>query len=167
MDDLLFRSLCSSITYLSCIIIFLKSLIFLYDLCLFFVFYFCYITASIAICPLSLHACTCVTRPLNVVWFDSSFSCNCESLDLRVLNEVLFKGYIYTVQLLSGQTTIRLYLHGFTDRAKHGFHVHTVGSTADQCAAAGGHFNPHNMSHGAPTDDKRLKLLLYFISFLY
>ena len=28
----------------------------------------------------------------------------------------------------------------------HGFHVHTTGSTANNCADAGGHFNPFNVS---------------------
>jgi len=60
-----------------------------------------------------------------------------------------------TLQLLGGKTTINVRLYGFTDRTKHRFRVHTVGSTADQCAAAGEIFNPHNMPHGGPNDDER------------
>ncbi len=32
----------------------------------------------------------------------------------------------------------------------HGFHIHQVGDTADGCRAAGGHFNPFELTHGAP-----------------
>jgi len=55
-------------------------------------------------------------------------------------------------QLYGGQTTILLSLCGFNDTSKHGFHVHEIGSTADQCRAAGPHYNPDNLQHGAPTD---------------
>ncbi|VDM76175.1 unnamed protein product [Strongylus vulgaris] len=33
---------------------------------------------------------------------------------------------------------------------EHGFHVHTIGNLSMNCSAAGGHFNPTNMDHGAP-----------------
>jgi len=32
----------------------------------------------------------------------------------------------------------------------HGFHIHEVGSTADNCNAAGGHWNPKDVEHGCP-----------------
>ena len=32
---------------------------------------------------------------------------------------------------------------------KHGFHVHTTGATGNNCADAGGHFNPTNVSRTA------------------
>lgn len=39
---------------------------------------------------------------------------------------------------------------------KHGFHIHEYGDcTAPDGTSAGGHFNPENMPHGAPTDVKR------------
>lgn len=39
---------------------------------------------------------------------------------------------------------------------KHGFHIHACGDcTAPDGTSAGGHFNPTNMPHGAPTDAKR------------
>ena|SRR3990172_2608535 len=39
---------------------------------------------------------------------------------------------------------------------KHGFHVHEFGDcTAPDFTSAGGHFNPTQMSHGAPTDAAR------------
>jgi len=37
----------------------------------------------------------------------------------------------------------------------HGFHVHEKGLTSNNCADAGGHFNPENKNHGRPTDSDR------------
>ncbi|KAK3913997.1 Superoxide dismutase [Cu-Zn] [Frankliniella fusca] len=34
----------------------------------------------------------------------------------------------------------------------HGFHLHQDGKLEDNCKAAGGHFNPLKVPHGAPTD---------------
>lgn len=39
---------------------------------------------------------------------------------------------------------------------KHGFHIHEYGDCrAPDGTSAGGHFNPEDMPHGAPTDQKR------------
>ncbi|MBD3287876.1 superoxide dismutase family protein [candidate division KSB1 bacterium] len=39
---------------------------------------------------------------------------------------------------------------------KHGFHIHTYGDcSALDATSAGGHFNPENKKHGAPTDEDR------------
>ena len=39
---------------------------------------------------------------------------------------------------------------------KHGFHIHKYGDCSDpDAASAGGHFNPDNKKHGAPTDEER------------
>ncbi|KAK9761186.1 hypothetical protein K7432_014093 [Basidiobolus ranarum] len=38
---------------------------------------------------------------------------------------------------------------------EHGLHVHEIGSLDDNCNAAGGHFNPLKMNHGAPSDSER------------
>lgn len=39
---------------------------------------------------------------------------------------------------------------------KHGFHIHQYGDcTAEDRTSAGGHYNPYNKQHGAPTDAER------------
>lgn len=37
----------------------------------------------------------------------------------------------------------------------HGFHVHAVGSTANGCRGAKGHFNPYGKEHGSPDKEER------------
>ncbi len=46
-------------------------------------------------------------------------------------------------------------LQGLTE-GKHGFHIHQYGDcTAPDGTSAGGHFNPENTKHGAPSDAER------------
>ncbi|KAF2674944.1 copper-zinc superoxide dismutase [Microthyrium microscopicum] len=52
-------------------------------------------------------------------------------------------------------TTITYDITGLTPNAERGFHVHTSGDIAKGCAGAGGHYNPFNKDHGAPTDADR------------
>ncbi len=35
---------------------------------------------------------------------------------------------------------------------QHGWHIHQFGNTANGCASTGGHYNPKNSTHGAPSD---------------
>uniref|UniRef100_A0A1C9EFZ4 Superoxide dismutase [Cu-Zn] n=1 Tax=Neoseiulus barkeri TaxID=573039 RepID=A0A1C9EFZ4_9ACAR len=37
----------------------------------------------------------------------------------------------------------------------HAIHVHEFGNTGNDCAEAGGHYNPFNVDHGGPHDDVR------------
>lgn len=39
-------------------------------------------------------------------------------------------------------------LQGLPPSSLHGFHVHTVGATTNNCLDAGSHFNPYGMAHG-------------------
>jgi len=42
------------------------------------------------------------------------------------------------------------------EAGKHGFHIHQYGDcTAEDQTSAGGHYNPYNTEHGAPTDSER------------
>lgn len=38
---------------------------------------------------------------------------------------------------------------------EHGFHIHSTPDCSDGGKAAGGHFNPHQVDHGAPSDDSQ------------
>jgi len=64
------------------------------------------------------------------------------------------KGVVTFTQTDKG---VKVYAHleGLTP-GKHGFHIHEFGDcTASDLMSAGGHFNPTQMSHGAPTDEMR------------
>ncbi|KDQ09895.1 hypothetical protein BOTBODRAFT_36707 [Botryobasidium botryosum FD-172 SS1] len=37
-------------------------------------------------------------------------------------------------------------------RSARGFHIHQYGDTSNGCLATGGHYNPHGVTHGAPSD---------------
>jgi len=54
----------------------------------------------------------------------------------------------------SSDATFKLNLSGLTP-GKHGFHVHQNGDLGNNCKAAGGHYNPYNKNHGAPTASDR------------
>ncbi|CAD6190372.1 unnamed protein product [Caenorhabditis auriculariae] len=38
---------------------------------------------------------------------------------------------------------------------QHGFHIHEKGDIGNGCLAAGAHYNPHKLTHGAPDDSNR------------
>ncbi|XP_066155234.1 superoxide dismutase [Cu-Zn] 5-like isoform X2 [Euwallacea fornicatus] len=40
-------------------------------------------------------------------------------------------------------------------KGAHGFHIHVYGDLSNGCISTGGHFNPKNVSHGAPDASER------------
>ncbi|KAL6255276.1 hypothetical protein P5V15_013613 [Pogonomyrmex californicus] len=54
----------------------------------------------------------------------------------------------------NGPVTITGKIQGLTE-GLHGFHVHEKGDLSMGCISAGGHFNPENVTHGAPEDTVR------------
>ncbi|KAK4137098.1 Cu/Zn superoxide dismutase [Trichocladium antarcticum] len=55
----------------------------------------------------------------------------------------------------SAPTTVTWDITGHDANAKRGMHIHTFGDNTNGCTSAGPHFNPHNKTHGAPTDANR------------
>ena len=68
--------------------------------------------------------------------------------------EKTVRGVITFTQTEKGVSVVA-HLEGLTP-GKHGFHVHEFGDcSAPDFTSAGGHFNPTQMAHGAPTDHTR------------
>ncbi|TVU17354.1 hypothetical protein EJB05_33382, partial [Eragrostis curvula] len=51
-------------------------------------------------------------------------------------------------------TTVNVRVTGLAP-GLHGFHLHEFGDTTNGCISTGPHFNPNNMTHGAPEDEVR------------
>lgn len=47
------------------------------------------------------------------------------------------------------------HIWGQAPNSLRGFHVHAFGDESDGCVSAGPHFNPENVTHGAPEDEIR------------
>ncbi|KIY63877.1 copper/zinc binding superoxide dismutase [Cylindrobasidium torrendii FP15055 ss-10] len=47
------------------------------------------------------------------------------------------------------------HIEGLAPNSPHGAHVHQLGNLTAGCASSGGHFNPFNQTHGAPSDEVR------------
>jgi Cu-Zn family superoxide dismutase len=61
-------------------------------------------------------------------------------------------GTVKLVQMKDGSVQVTADLTGVPEGV-HGFHIHDKGDCGDNGNAAGGHFNPTGMAHGAPTAD--------------
>ena len=62
---------------------------------------------------------------------------------------------LVTFMKVEGGIHVTAHVEGLT-AGPHGFHIHTYGDcSAPDGKSAGGHFNPENMSHGAPDAEKR------------
>ncbi|KAM0718603.1 hypothetical protein Q7P37_005673 [Cladosporium fusiforme] len=55
----------------------------------------------------------------------------------------------------SAETQISWNVTGNDANAERGMHIHTFGDNTNGCTSAGPHFNPHNKTHGAPSDSER------------
>ncbi|KAJ4386880.1 Superoxide dismutase [Cu-Zn] [Gnomoniopsis sp. IMI 355080] len=55
----------------------------------------------------------------------------------------------------SDPTTVSWDITGHDANAERGMHIHTFGDNTNGCTSAGPHFNPHNKTHGAPSDENR------------
>ncbi|XP_052171864.1 superoxide dismutase [Cu-Zn], chloroplastic-like [Diospyros lotus] len=64
------------------------------------------------------------------------------------------EGVVKLIQEGDGPTTVNVRVTGLTP-GPHGFHLHEFGDTTNGCISTGAHFNPNNMTHGAPEDEIR------------
>ncbi|CAN7128116.1 unnamed protein product [Brassica rapa subsp. narinosa] len=64
------------------------------------------------------------------------------------------EGVVTLTQEDTGPTTVNVRITGLTP-GPHGFHLHEFGDTTNGCISTGPHFNPNNMTHGAPQDEIR------------
>ncbi|KAJ1694404.1 hypothetical protein LUZ63_011102 [Rhynchospora breviuscula] len=64
------------------------------------------------------------------------------------------EGVVTLTQDNDGPTTVSVRVTGLTP-GLHGFHLHEFGDTTNGCISTGAHFNPNNLTHGAPEDEVR------------
>nr|QKY65179.1 ribosomal protein L32 [Passiflora pittieri] len=64
------------------------------------------------------------------------------------------EGVVSLTQEDDGPTTVNVRVTGLTP-GPHGFHLHEYGDTTNGCISTGAHFNPNNLTHGAPEDEVR------------
>ncbi|KAG6631929.1 superoxide dismutase [Cu-Zn], chloroplastic [Carya illinoinensis] len=64
------------------------------------------------------------------------------------------EGVVTLTQEDDGPTTVNVRITGLTP-GPHGFHLHEYGDTTNGCISTGAHFNPNNLTHGAPEDEIR------------
>merc|ERR1712115_251887 len=66
------------------------------------------------------------------------------------------KGTVTFEQASEGaDTTVSWNISGHDANAERGMHVHAFGDNTNGCTSAGPHFNPHQKTHGAPSDSER------------
>lgn len=87
---------------------------------------------------LLLGACATTSRPT-------------ATATLTPTNGQTANGTVTFTQNADNSVTVSVKLTG-VPAGVHGFHVHDKGDCGDNGNAAGGHFNPNNAPHGAPTD---------------
>ncbi|KAM4045671.1 superoxide dismutase [Cu-Zn] B-like [Anomaloglossus baeobatrachus] len=63
-------------------------------------------------------------------------------------------GVVRFQQQENNEVTVKGTITGLTD-GLHGFHIHAFGDNTNGCISVGPHFNPHDKTHGAPSDEER------------
>ncbi|KAF8798980.1 hypothetical protein BYT27DRAFT_7202720 [Phlegmacium glaucopus] len=71
--------------------------------------------------------------------------------DSQVTGHVDFKQKVLDGNKV-GQVLVTGYISGLSPNSSHGFHVHESGDLQNGCLSTGGHYNPFEQTHGAPTD---------------
>ncbi|XP_042498971.1 superoxide dismutase [Cu-Zn], chloroplastic [Macadamia integrifolia] len=64
------------------------------------------------------------------------------------------EGVVTLIQEDGGPTKVDVRVTGLTP-GPHGFHLHEFGDTTNGCISTGPHFNPNELTHGAPSDEIR------------
>ena len=72
-------------------------------------------------------------------------------VNIRGANGIEGKLFIEEVELFS---IIQGRITGLPE-GQHGFHIHQYGDLSNVCKSTGGHYNPHQKTHGAPGDKAR------------
>jgi len=85
----------------------------------------------------------------------SAGSCKAPIKAVVVLAGEKVKGTVTLTQEAGQSTKISYNITGLDPSAERGFHVHALGDLSGGCASAGGHYNPANLNHGAPSDKDR------------
>jgi Cu-Zn family superoxide dismutase len=99
----------------------------------------------------------------NFINSSPSKSDNCNALKNKKIKAIAFltgsgtaKGNItFSQENHKSPISIQVSLIGLPPGGKHGFHVHEFGDISGGCASTGGHYNPFNKTHGAPTAQER------------
>jgi Cu-Zn family superoxide dismutase len=73
----------------------------------------------------------------------------------KMIAYTMVEGNIMLTQEEGEETEIQVDLMGFDASSTHGFHIHIIGDMGNNCSASGGHYNPSDQGHGAPTDTDR------------
>nr|AJD25265.1 Cu/Zn superoxide dismutase-like protein [Plectreurys tristis] len=108
---------------------------------------------SLWLCAAAVTLAT-AARPLDDRQHHGNLGCETQSAVCRIQNGTVVGTITLQSQGPGSPVTVNGQISGLTS-GKHGFHVHQFGDLSNGCAAAGGHYNPFNRQHGAPSDTIR------------
>ncbi|KAI4334327.1 hypothetical protein L6164_019036 [Bauhinia variegata] len=103
--------------------------------------------ASFKFTPKSLTLAATPSKPLTVVAVSK------KAVAVLKGNSAV-EGVVTLTQEDNGPTKVSVRVTGLTP-GPHGFHLHEYGDTTNGCISTGAHFNPNNLTHGAPKDEVR------------